>query len=92
MEVGLNGRPTKCIANTLQLRHVAMVTISWLSVGYNFDAIARDALFDSWGECSVVKLSYEDIAEIEVLMDVAMATIFGFVYMGCRLAPPGEYD
>ena len=28
----------------------------------------------------------------EVLRDVAMATIFGFLYMGCTLAPPGEYD
>jgi len=27
-----------------------------------------------------------------VLRDVAMATIFGFLYMGCKLAPPGEYD
>ena len=24
--------------------------------------------------------------------DVAMVTIFGFLYMGCTLAPPGEYD
>ena len=30
--------------------------------------------------------------KIEVLRDVAMATIFGFLYMGCTLAPPGEYD
>jgi len=28
----------------------------------------------------------------EVLGDVAMATIFVFLYMGCTLAPPGEYD
>ena len=27
-----------------------------------------------------------------VLRDVAMATIFGFLYMGCTLAPPGEYN
>jgi len=24
--------------------------------------------------------------------DVAMATIFGFLYTGCTLAPHGEYD
>ena len=24
--------------------------------------------------------------------DVAMVTIFGFLYMGCTLTPPGEYD
>ena len=29
-----------------------------------------------------VKLSDEDIADFEVLRDVAMATIFGFLYMG----------
>jgi len=27
-----------------------------------------------------------------VLWDVAMATIFGFLYMGCTLAPPDVYD
>jgi len=26
------------------------------------------------------------------LRDVAMATIFGFLYTGCTLAPPEEYD
>ena len=27
-----------------------------------------------------------------VLRDVAMATIFGFLYMGCTLVTPGKYD
>jgi len=44
-----------------------------------------------------VKLSDEDIADFEVgdfevLRDVAMATIFGFLYMGCTLVSPEEYD
>jgi len=39
-----------------------------------------------------VKLSDEDIANFEFLRDVTMATIFGFLYMGCTLAPPEEYD
>jgi len=39
-----------------------------------------------------VKLSDEDIVDFEVLRDVAMATIFGFLYMGCTLEPPEEYD
>ena len=57
-----------------------MATIFWLSVGYNFGCmIASDTLFDSWGEFSEVKLSHEDITEIEALTDVAMATIFGFI-------------
>ena len=39
-----------------------------------------------------MKLSDEDIAVFDVLRDVAMATVFGFLYIGCTLAPPGEYD
>ena len=38
------------------------------------------------------KLSDEDIADVDVLTDVAMATIFGFLYMGCTMAPPEKYD
>jgi len=37
--------------------------------------IASDSLFDSFG----LKLSNEDIAEIECLRDVAMATNFGTI-------------
>jgi len=40
----------------------------------------------------VVKLSDEGITNFEIVRDVAMATIYGFLYMGCTLAPPGEYD
>ena len=29
-----------------------------------------------------------DIADFDVRRDVAMATIFGFLYTGCTLAPP----
>ena len=34
-----------------------------------------------------------DIVELDTLQlrDVAMATIFVFLYMMCTLAPPGEY-
>jgi len=41
-----------------------------------------------------VMLCDEYIVDLEVLRDVAMATIFGFLYMGVRhtLAPPEEYD
>jgi len=38
---------------------------------------ASDSLFDSIGVGFRVKLSNEDIPEIEVLRDVAMATNFG---------------
>ena len=40
----------------------------------------------------MVKLSNEDVAHSEVLRDIDLATIFGFLYMGCTLAPPEEYD
>jgi len=41
------------IADTLQLRNVAMATIFWLSMGYNFSCmIASETLFDSWGKFS----------------------------------------
>ena len=33
-----------------------------------------------------------DIADTLQLRDVAMATVFGFLYTGCTWAPPGEYD
>ena len=44
------GRQNADIADTLQLRDVAMATTFWLSMGYNFSCItASDTLFDSMG-------------------------------------------
>ena len=81
------------IADTLHLRDVATATPFCLSMGYNFGCmIASDTLYGSWGWVFRVELSDEDIADFEVLRDVAMTIIFGFLYMGCTLAPPGEYD
>ena len=75
------------------LRYVAMATPFCLSIDYNFGCmISSDTLFASRGWVFGVKLSDEDIADFEVLRDVAMATIFGFLHMGCTLAPPEEYD
>ena len=78
------------------LRDIVMATNFWMQfaiigfVGYNFGCtIASDTLFDSRGWVFGVKLSDEDIADFEVLRDVA--TIF-WPSMGCILAPPGEYD
>jgi len=48
-------------------------------------------LVTEWG-LSMVGRQNADIADTLHLRDVAMATIFGFLYMGCTLAPPGEYD
>jgi len=33
-----------------------------------------------------------DIADTLQLRDVVTATVFVFLYMGCALAPPGEYN
>ena len=44
------GRQNADIADTLQLRDVAMATTFWLSLGYNFSCmITSDTLFDSRG-------------------------------------------
>ena len=44
------GRHNADIADTLQLRDVAMATTFWLSMGYNFSCMtASDTLFDSRG-------------------------------------------
>jgi len=41
----------------------------------------------------VVGRQNADIADTLHLRDVAVATIFfGFLYMWCTLAPPGEYE
>ena len=44
------GRQNADIADTLQLRDVAMATTFWLSMGYNFScSTASDRMFDSRG-------------------------------------------
>jgi len=55
-----------------------MATTFWLSMGYGFSCmIASETLFDSRRALVFVnKLSNGDIAEIDGLRDVAMATNF----------------
>jgi len=44
------GRQNTDVADSLQLRDVAMATTCWLSMGYNFSCIiASDTLFDFRG-------------------------------------------
>jgi len=44
------GRQNADIADTLQLRDIAMATTFWFSMGYNFSCMtASDMLFDSKG-------------------------------------------
>jgi len=40
----------------------------------------------------VVSQQNADVTDTLQLSDIAMATIFGFLYMRRTLAPPGEYD
>jgi len=75
------GRQNADIADTVQLRDVAMATTFWLSMGYNFSCIgpmiASDTLFGS-GWVFGDKLSNEDTAQIDRRSKgVAMATNFG---------------
>jgi len=44
------------------------------------------------GQVSDEDIADFEVADFEVVRDVAMATILGFLYMGCTLAPPEEYD
>jgi len=55
-----------------------MATTFWLSMGYIPSTIASDTLFDSRGWVFGVKLSDEDIADFELLRNVAMAIIIAF--------------
>ena len=87
------GRQNADIADTLHLRDIAKATTFWLWMGYNFGCmIASDMLFDFYGWVFGVKLSDEDIADFKVLKMLPWQPFFGFLYMGCTLAPPGEYD
>jgi len=55
-------------------------------VGYNFGyMIASDTLFDHRGWVFWAKLSDEDIADFEVLRNVAMATIFWLSIYGVHI-------
>jgi len=54
-------------------------------MGYSFGCIiASDMLFNFWWVFGV-KLSHEDVGEIEVLTDIAMATIFWFSIYGVHI-------
>jgi len=82
----LVGRHNAAIADSLQLRDVAMTTTFWLSMGYNFSCmIASDMLFDSRVWVFGDKLSDENIAEIESLGHVATATNFENILAANRL-------
>jgi len=55
-----------------------MATSFWLSMGYNFGCvIAIAARYLILGCAFRVKLSDEDIADLEILRNVAQATNFG---------------
>jgi len=60
-------------------------------MGYNFGYVIASSIFE-FRVVLKVTLYDKDKANLEVLRDIAMATIFCFLYMACTLAPPGEYD
>ena len=82
---GVSGRRQNAdIPDTPHLGDVAMATNFWLSMGYNFGCmIASDTLFDSRGEFSGSSYPMKT-ADFEVLRDVAIVTVFGFLYMGAH--------
>jgi len=60
-----------------------MATTFWLLMGYNFGCmIASDTRFDSRGGFSWSSYPMKT-ADFDVLRDVAIVTIFGFLCMGC---------
>jgi len=87
MEWGLSGRLTECRYCRYPAPKGRCHGNHFLaSKGYNFGCvIASDSLFDSRGWVFGVKLSDEDIADFEVLRDVAMATIFWLFIYGLHI-------
>ena len=71
------------MSTDLRARAVSLRQLSYLCC-----MIASDTLFDSKGGFSGSSYPMKT-ADFEVLRDVAMAIIFGFLYMGCILAPTG---
>ena len=61
------------------------IAINWLCVDDSDQAIGYEVSLSG-------RRQNADIADTLHIRDVAMATIFGFLYMGCTLAPPEEYD
>ena len=61
------------------------IAINWLCVDDSDKAIGYEGGLSG-------RRQNADSADALHLRDVAMATIFGFLYMGCILAPPEQYD
>jgi len=80
------GRQNADIADTLQLRDVAMATTFWLLMYYNFSCIiASDTLFDSWGEFSGQSYPMKTQRRSSFWQTLPWQPFFGFLYMGCTL-------
>jgi len=73
------------------MRDVPMATDFWLSTGYNFVCIiASDTLFYSRGVFSGSNYPMKTWPRLS--NGRCHGNHFGILYMGCTLAPPGEYD
>jgi len=84
----LDGGPQVLRDFAMATNFVAKIAIKWLCVNDGTYAIGYAGIAGGLSgrptECRYCPYLH--------LRDVAMATIFGFLYMGCTLAPPGEYD
>ena len=61
------------------------IAINWVCVDDSDQAIGYEGGLSG-------RRQNADIADTLHLRDAAMATIFDFLYMGCTLVPPDEYD
>jgi len=80
------------IVDTLHLRDIAIATTFWLSMGYNFgldDRWWHAVWFWGWFSGSSYPMK---TADFELLREVTMANIFGFLYLRCTLSPPSKCD
>ena len=86
------------------LRNVAMATnfgtlfvitgfgVWWAITLVVWQLATRSLILGVGFRVQAIRWRHRGLADFEVLRDVAMATIFGFLYKGCTLAPPEEYD
>ena len=86
------GRQNEDIADTVDLRDVAMATTFWLSMGHNFDCmIVSDTLFDCRGGFSGSSYRMKTSRFLSSKGRCHSNRFLAF-YNGCTLTPHGEYD
>jgi len=85
------GRQNANIADTMPWQ--PRFGIRWATKAYNFGCVtASDFVFDSWVSFLGEGIPWKHSRDRGSYGHCHMATIFGFLYMGWTLAPPGKYD